>query len=290
MAHLVLGHWRYSFIPYWSNDPEEALDVLSKCGYQGVEWIGRLHFASPDKLKALVDLTRQRGLEVANVMCSSDLVVPDQGKRSEHVGATIENIEAAGAASVDKVNLFSGPAEWDPEATKIEREGFTEGEAWKNLIDSMGKILDAAEKSDVTITFEAAFGMLVHDYYTLQEFLSYFGSSKNLAVNMDPSHMVLCGNDVSYAVRRLGKRIRHVHAKDAVGRPPTLNDTFMFPHLGEGVTDWRGFFGALKEVGYDGFLSVEFEAENYLRNVWGGDWTLAAKASKEQLDALTVLD
>ena len=123
--------------------------------------------------------------------------------------------------------------------------------------------------------------MLVHDFYTLQEFLSYFGS-KNLAVNLDPSHMVLYGNDVAYAVRRLGKRIKHVHVKDAVGKPGTQNENFMFPMLGEGVTDWKGFFDALSEVGYDGFLSVEFESDNYLRNVWGGEWAKAAEASKQQ--------
>lgn len=282
-----MAHWKYSFIPYWSNDCEEVLKVLKNLGYEGVEWIGRLHFAEPSRLKEIAELTRSKGMEVANIMCSSDLVVPDDSKRSENVSNTIENIRAAADASIRKVNLFSGPAEWDPEATKIGRD-FPEGSAWANLIDSMSKIVDVAEKNNVTITFEAAFGMLVHDYYTLQEFLRYF-NSENLAVNMDPSHMVLYGNDVAYAIRKLGKRIKHVHAKDAVGKPPAPNDTFMFPQLGEGVTDWKGFFDALKEVGYDGYLSVEFEADNYLNNIWGGDWTKAAEASKAQLDRLTAL-
>jgi sugar phosphate isomerase/epimerase len=283
-----MTEWKAAFIPYYSNTPQEAIDVLSRYGYKGVEWIAYLHFKTRDELKNLVDLTRKGGLEVANIMCSSDLVVPDDEKRAERVKYTVEKIEAARYASVDKVNLFSGPAEWDPSAQKIGKD-FREGAAWKNLVDSFSTIVSAAEKYDITLTFEAAFGMLVHDFYTLQEFLSYF-DSKNLAVNMDPSHMVLCGNDVAYAVRRLGKRIKHIHVKDAVGRPGAQNDTFMFPMLGEGVTDWKGFFDALAEVGYDGFLSIEFESENYLRNVWGGDWTKSAEASKEQLDKITHLE
>jgi sugar phosphate isomerase/epimerase len=285
----LAGNWKYSFIPYWSNNASEVLDVLARYGYQGVEWIGHIHFTDRDKLKAIADLTRKKGLDVANIMCSSDLVVPDDSKREEHVKYTIESIKAARDAAVERVNLFSGPAEWDPEATKVGRD-FPEGAAWKNLVSSMSRIVDAAEKNDITITFEAAFGMLVHDYYTLQEFLSYFPSSKSLTVNLDPSHMVLYGNDVAYAVRKLGKRIKHVHAKDAAGKPPAQNDTFIFPQLGEGVTDWKGFFDALREVGYNGYLSVEFEAENYLKNVWGGDWAKAAEASKEQLDKLTTLE
>jgi sugar phosphate isomerase/epimerase len=282
-----LGSWKYSFIPYWSEDPRQVLDVLSDCGYQGVEWVARLHFKNADKLKPLAELTREHGMEVANIMCSSDLVVPDKTKRDEHVSYTNERIKAARDASIGKVNLFSGPAEWDPEAKRIGND-FPEGEAWGNLIDSMRKIVDAAEKNDVTITFEAAFGMLVHDYYTLKELLSYF-QSDHLAVNLDPSHMVLYGNDVTYAARRLGKKIKHVHAKDAVGKPASFNETFTFPQLGEGIIPWKEFFGALKEVHYDGYLSVEFEAENYLKNIWGGDWSKAARASKEQLDALTKL-
>jgi sugar phosphate isomerase/epimerase len=283
-----LTDWKAAFIPYFTNDPKEAIDVLSRYGYAGVEWIGYLHFNTQDELKTLADLTRKNGLEVANIMCSSDLVVPDDTKRAERVKYTVDKIVAARYASIDKVNLFSGPAEWDPSAQKIGKD-FKEGAAWKNLVESFTTIVDAAEKNDVTITFEAAFGMLVHDFYTLQEFLSYF-NSKNLTVNMDPSHMILYGNDVGYAVRRLGKRIKHVHLKDAVGKPGIQNENFMFPMLGEGVTDWKDFFDALKEVGYDGFLSVEFEAENYLKNVWQGDWTKAAQASKEQLDRITHLE
>jgi sugar phosphate isomerase/epimerase len=282
-----LNSWKYSFIPYWSNNAEEILGVLKSLGYHGVEWIGRLHFADPGKLKEIADLTRSKGMDVANIMCSSDLVTPDESKRNENIATTIVNIRAARSASIEKVNLFSGPAEWDPEAANIGRD-FPEGSAWANLVDSIGKILDEAEKNNVTITFEAAFGMLVHDYYTLRELLRSF-DSEYLSVNMDPSHLVLYGNDVSYAVRKLGKRIKHVHAKDAVGKPPTQNETFIFPQLGEGAVDWKGFFGALKDVGYDGYLSVEFEAENYLGNIWGGDWTKAAEASKMQLDKLTAL-
>ena len=89
--------------------------------------------------------------------------------------------------------------------------------------------------------------------------------------------MVLCGNDVGIRGEATGKRIQHVHVKDAVGKPGTQNENFMFPMLGEGVTDWKDFFDALNEVGYNGYLSVEFEAENYLRNVWQGDWAKALK-------------
>lgn len=69
---------------------------------------------------------------------------------------------------------------------------------------------------------------------------------------MDPSHFRLYDNDVPWAVRRLGLKIRHVHLKDMVGRPGMMGREFTFPLLGEGVVDWKAFAAALGDVEYTG--------------------------------------
>jgi sugar phosphate isomerase/epimerase len=125
--------------------------------------------------------------------------------------------------------------------------------------------------------------MLVHDYYTVKEFLSYF-DSKYLGVNLDPSHFVVYGNDPVWAAKMLGKKVRHVHVKDAFGKPGGLGETFIFPFLGEGVVDWRRFFAALRDSGYGGYLSLEFENDSYLNNVCDGKWSQAAIALKERVE------
>ncbi|HYB02928.1 MAG TPA: sugar phosphate isomerase/epimerase, partial [Nitrososphaerales archaeon] len=106
---------------------------------------------------------------------------------------------------------------------------------------------------------------------------------KNLAVNLDPSHLVLYGNDPAWAVSRLGNRVKHVHVKDAIGRPGILGEDFAFPFLGEGMVDWRAFFAALRKVDYSGYLSLEFENDVYLNNVCDGDWKVAAREAKIRL-------
>jgi sugar phosphate isomerase/epimerase len=278
--------WKTAFIPYWTKDAGQALDVLSRCGYEGVEWAHHLHFTSNEDLLRVAKLTRERGMAVSDIMCSQDLVSGKKEEKDQRLGFILEKIPAAREASIDIVNLFTGPVEWSS-AVRMGKD-MKEGDAWPYVIDAFRKIVEAAEKSDVTITVEAAFGMLVHDYYTLREFLGYF-DSKNLAVNMDPSHLVLYGNDAALAVRRLGSRIKHVHVKDVIGKPGTLSEDFMFPMLGEGAVNWKDFFEALREVGYGGYLSVEFESENYLKNVMKGDWSKAARVSREQLQALVDL-
>ncbi len=97
---------------------------------------------------------------------------------------------------------------------------------------------------------------------------------------------VLVKVDAAWAVRMLGSKVKHVHVKDAFGRPGVFGETFTFPFLGEGVVDWLAFFRALDEVGCEGFLSLEFENDRYLENVCGGDWSVAAVQLKERADAL----
>ncbi len=279
--------WKTAFLPYFSNNPDEVLKVLSENGYDGVEWLRFINFMSVDDLKDICAKTRAKGMGVPDIMGGGDLIVLKDDDRAERIKWTIDSIEMAREASVPIVNLTTGPSDWGEQPIRLGRD-ITEGRAWDLLTDAFNKILEAAEKSDVTVTVEAAFNMLVRDYYTLEELLSRF-DSKKLAVNMDPSHLGLLGNDIPWVVKRLGKKIKHVHVKDVFGKPGTQNQDFIFPLLGEGVIDWKGFFLALREVGYDGYLSIEYESENYMKNVWHGDWTMAAKVSKEQLNALLQL-
>jgi inosose dehydratase len=103
---------------------------------------------------------------------------------------------------------------------------------------------------------------------------------------MDPSHYQLYGNDLPWVIGKWGSRIKHVHLKDVVGRPGLPMQDFIFPLLGEGSIDWEAFTRALDEVGYDGYLSVEFESFAYYRQVLGGDPARAAELSMEQVRGL----
>lgn len=282
-----MAAWKTAFLPYWTNDADETIRVLKECGYDGVEWLRYLNFMSGDDLKEICAKAREKGMEVPDIMGGGDLVVLKDDEREQRVQWTIEGIEMAREASVPILNMTTGPGDWGENPVHLGRD-ISEGKAWEMATNSFRKIVEAAEKNDVTVTIEAAFNNLVRDYYTLQEFMGEF-DSKKLGVNMDPSHLALMGNDVPWVVRRLGKKIKHVHVKDVFGKPGTVNQDFIFPILGEGKIDWKEFFVALKEIGYDGYLSIEFESENYLKNILHGDWTRAAKESKQQLDALLQL-
>lgn len=105
-------------------------------------------------------------------------------------------------------------------------------------------------------------------------------ASKGLGVNLDPANLrgVSC-EDPGYAVKTLAPYIVHTHAKDSVNkfvgsaakfyglrnpdgsyRNITARPSgFKEVPLGTGMVPWDEYLAALKEIGFDGFLTIERE-------------------------------
>jgi sugar phosphate isomerase/epimerase len=270
-------------------DAAEVVGTLAELGYDGVEWtLG--HFSpqahSPEQLARVAEVTRAAGLGISELVVQQDLVQRDAGELNARCRLIEDCIRAAADNGIPALNLFTGPEPWNPSAPQL-GAGISQGEAWDIVRGALERVLVVAEEARVYLAIEAVWGMLARDYYTLQELLRLVPSPW-LAVNMDPSHFALYRNDVPYAVRQLGGKIVHVHLKDAIGLDTRQAGDFIFPLLGEGMVDWTGFFGALDDIGYDGYCSVEFESFTYYGRVLKGDVREAARLSLEQVRALSV--
>jgi sugar phosphate isomerase/epimerase len=77
--------------------------------------------------------------------------------------------------------------------------------------------------------------------------------SPALGVNLDPSHLFPVGEFPNVVVYRLGSRIIHCHFSDNDGA------TNVHWRPGMGKIDWTELLQALKDVGFDGVISLEFE-------------------------------
>ena len=97
-----------------------------------------------------------------------------------------------------------------------------------------------------------------------------------MAVNLDPANLAMVvGDDAVEAVHTLGDYIVHTHAKDGIMLSPCNPEivygviehetfaeqapSFEEVPLGEGSVDFPNYIKALREVGYDGFLTIERE-------------------------------
>jgi L-ribulose-5-phosphate 3-epimerase len=80
-------------------------------------------------------------------------------------------------------------------------------------------------------------------------------NTKSIKANYDPANLVMGGFDAVQGVYDLKGLIAHTHAKD--GMKPG-SDRGEVP-LGEGDVPWPKYLRALKETGYEGYLTIERE-------------------------------
>ena len=267
-------------------DPETIVDALAEIGYRGIEWTWahlnpRTH--SRKAIRHTIEVTRAAGLEVSEACVQQDLVVLGENEFNDRLKLVCETISMLSDLGVRVFNLFTGPCPWVGTAPRI-GINLREGDAWDLVFRAFDRFVDLAEKRNVYLAVENVWGMLCHDYYTARLLIDHY-RSPHLGVNYDPSHDVLAGNlDVGWIVRQWAENIHHVHLKDAVGVPEP--GRFLFPLLGEGLVNWSSFFEALDAIGYDGYLSVEFESFTYYRQILKEDPIAAARISMQQIQLL----
>ncbi len=124
---------------------------------------------------------------------------------------------------------------------------------------------------------------------------------KGMAVNYDPANLVMVTDDDEVqGVYTAGKRIVHTHAKDGVLRKylgteeiygifaeggiealAALPTYFAETPLGQGAVRWPQYLAALRDVGYDGYLTIEREVSKDAAR----DIRLAVEFLKEALGA-----
>ncbi len=94
---------------------------------------------------------------------------------------------------------------------------------------------------------------------TLLRFLADTGCD-NLFVNFDPANMILYGSgDPIEALKQLGRYVRSVHCKDARWAARPGEEWGAEVPLGQGDVGMERFLGTLKEIGYNGPLTIERE-------------------------------
>ena len=127
-------------------------------------------------------------------------------------------------------------------------DGYDRGEAWQQLV-AFGKLIGPiAKKNDVTIVVEPLNLRECNVLTTVGESGQYVKEvdHPNFQLLVDAYHWLL-DNDSYDSIIQYGTLIKHVHiATDTTRKPPGFEPC-----------DFGSFFQALKEIGYDGRVSIE---------------------------------
>ena len=164
-------------------------------------------------------------------------------------------------------------------------------ERYKVMLDALTACGNYAKTRGVTLAIETG----PESANVLLDFIE--DTQGGVGVNLDPANFVMVtGQDPVEAVKLLGKHIVHTHVKDgkmliktdpkiiydffAVGGIEGLNvaDYFKEVPVGTGDVDFPAYLAALKDVGYDGYLTIEREA--------GGDRIKDISEAKSFIESL----
>ena len=267
-------------------EPEKICAFIREAGYDAIELQAVLVNMGDDPAgfrNRLITAVRDNHLVISELVASRDFVVLDETEHKTNIESVINNLHIAADMGIGVVNLFTGPQPWIANPVIIGRQ-ISALQAWELVYKAFDRIVPVAEQLKIRLAVENVFGMLCHDFFTHQYFNSQYNSAY-LGVNLDPSHDVLYGNtDMHFLVNGWGKKIFHIHLKDAVGIPEM--GRFTFPLLGEGIVDWSSFFTALGEIHYEGCMSVEFESWGYIKTALGGKHEGTARLSRELIEKL----
>lgn len=221
----------------------KLIDKVARMGFDGVE----LPIFTPNtvNVKRTARAIQDNGLgcTICTVLSlKQSLIDPSVKVRQAGVDHLSRILEMGAALGADGV---SGP-EYSPVGHLVGR-GRTKQE-WKRCVAALRKVARTAEATDVMLgiepinRFETYFLNVSADAAALCRQVG----SRKVKVHYDTFHANIEERDPVAALRKLGRRLGHVH---------TCENDRGIP--GTGHVDWDGTFKALKAIKYDGWLTIE---------------------------------
>ncbi|MFM9281313.1 sugar phosphate isomerase/epimerase family protein [Paenibacillus jiagnxiensis] len=223
---------------------EESIRKAAEIGYDAVE----LHLADPDELSltSIKDACRLNGITVSSIGTGLaylrdgiTLTSPKAEIRTEAIKRLIYFIQLASELNcVVIIGLIKGTI----------KDNGNEESYHRLLEEALRECIKVAETAGVTLVVEAVNRYESDFLNTIGEsirFVDQFGSDR-LKIHIDTFHMNVEEDSIEKNMIRAGNRIGHVHIADSNRHYP-----------GKGHYDFRATIKALKDIKYEGVLSLE---------------------------------
>jgi len=231
---------------------EDQLRNAAELGYDGVE-VAPFTLAesvcdiSAEDRKALRQNAKDCGVELVGLhwllLGPKGLHLTDPDERVRE--ATVEYLRELIRFCSDiggRTLVFGSPAQ------RNLKEGVTFEQAWGYARESFGRAAETAAEREVFLLMESLPSPECNFIQTVDEALRMVNdvSHPNFQMMVDVKSMSAQGQPLAELILRVGDKLKHVHANDANRRGPGFGDTDFHPVL-----------AALKELNFDGYVSVE---------------------------------
>lgn len=271
----------------------EWVDLAAPLGLDGLEYYsGMLELADPARWADARRTVEERGLVIPMLCCSPDFSHPDAEFRRVEIEKEKHWIRMAAALGAGFCRVLSGQR----------RPELTRAHGVELVAQSIEACLPEAERCGVTLIIENHYK---DDFWSFPEFAQKMDVFCDLVervqhprfgVNYDPSNAFLAGDDPLELLQRVKHRVVTMHASDRTLIEGTLEDLrreeggaegyakrLRHGEIGKGLNDYDAIFGALRGVGFDGWISIEDGVDGMaqlqasvafvrakMRQYWGG--------------------
>ena len=241
-----------------------AIELLAEIGYRSVAITLDYHALNPfgpqierelhetgellarHNLRSVIE-TGARYLLNPAVKHQPTLVSADEEDRLRRIDFLCRAIDAAKFLGSDCVSLWAG----------VVHHASRRDTALADLASGLRRVIDYAERQNVTIGFEPEPGMLIDTMASFEELLDRVDSPR-LQLTLDVGHLHCLGETpIAGVIRRWSDRLVNVHIEDMRAG---VHDHLMF---GEGEMEFSPIIAALAEVGYDGGVHVELSRHSH---------------------------
>jgi D-psicose/D-tagatose/L-ribulose 3-epimerase len=240
----------------WADDMHDGLmpvlEKLKRIGYDGVE----VPIFDLDRVKWKLWAKRldDLGLErTANTVIAPEHnpVSPEKSIREaayQHMQAVVECCATVGSS------ILCGPHQ--VALGVFTGRGVTD-EEWKRSVEHLRRVAEYAAGSGVVLAEEVVNRFELYHLNTLDQGIRLVDEvgHPNCRLHLDTFHAHIEEKNTAAAIRRAGDRIAHVHISENDRGVP-----------GTGSVAWDATFDALRDIGYDGWLTVEAFG-NFLANL-----------------------
>lgn len=237
---------------------QECIQLAQKAGFDGIELSlnesGELGLdASEKEVLAIKSRLDDAGLEIAGLATGLywdySMTSADESRRRKAIDIGKKQLELASAFGVDAVLVIPGAVGVDfiPGSEVVPYDA-----AYERASEAIAELVPYAVSAGVSIAIENVWNKFLLSPLELRRFIDDQGSS-HVGSYFDVGNVVHSGYPEQW-IRILGHRIKKVHFKDYRRQAGGLHG---FVDLLAGDVDYPAVVHALRDIGYEGYVTAE---------------------------------
>jgi sugar phosphate isomerase/epimerase len=232
------------------------VEYAAKQQIDGVELLDYFWKDEKAEIPRVKQQIEDAGLQIGVYSIGNDFFQPDAAVRQQQLDALRHGVDVANALGVGLLRVFSGS----------HKQGYTIADGFSWIIDGLAAGAEYAELQGVTLVLENH-GLIAGRSDQVRTIIQQINSPALLA-NLDTGNFLLVGQNPVEAAREIAALVGLVHMKDFRYATPE-DKVHVFTGLdgrsytgsitGEGMVDIPAILDILRQAGYQGWLSLEYE-------------------------------